>query len=206
MLMFKKLPANSRALLREIVDSDNPVDMLEQKFAECKDHRQDDELRSLMRELQQEGYINTSWASDVPYTVHINNSARTYDEREIEYERRQANNTANNFYGDASNIQIQQNTNNSSQTMNISDSVDYEKALEIFNNVLANLDSFNLPNEDIERLEKTVSEAKSVAEKKTDAGLVGKSLLVIKDIMLKASGSLTAQGILFGIQQLGVMV
>ncbi|MCL2427383.1 MAG: hypothetical protein FWD05_13740 [Oscillospiraceae bacterium] len=204
--MFKKLPANSRALLREIVDSDNPVDMLEQKFAECKDHRQDDELRSLMRELQQEGYINTSWASDVPYTVHINNSARTYDEREIEYERRQANNTANNFYGDASNIQIQQNTNNSSQTMNISDSVDYEKALEIFNNVLANLDSFNLPNEDIERLEKTVSEAKSVAEKKTDAGLVGKSLLVIKDIMLKASGSLTAQGILFGIQQLGVMV
>ena len=201
--MFKKLPTNSRALLREIVNSDNPVDMLERKFAECTSHKQDEELRSLLRELQQEGYINASWADDVPYIVQINNLARTYDEGEIEYERRQANSTANNFYGGASNIQIQQNTNNSSQTMNVTDSVDYGKALEIFNNVLTNLDSFNLSNEDREQLKKVVSEAKSKAEKNTDTSFVKKSLSIVKDIMLKATGSLTAQGILFGIQQLG---
>ena len=52
--MFKKLTANPRRLLREIVDSDNPVDMLKQKLAECKNFKQNDELLNLMRELYQE--------------------------------------------------------------------------------------------------------------------------------------------------------
>jgi len=204
--MFKKLPANSRALLSEIVDSDNPEEMLRKKFDGCESHRQDDELCSLLRELEKEEYIKTIWASDLPYIVQINNSARAYDEREAEYERRQTNSTTNNFYGDSSNIQIQQNSNNSTQNMTITNSIDYEKVLEIFNNVLANMDSFNLSNEDREQLEKVVLKAKPIAEKKTDEDFVNKSLMIIKDIMLRASGSLTAHGILFCIQQLGYML
>jgi len=209
MPMFNKLPTNSRSLLREIVDSDNVVDMLQHKFAECENLKQDNELRSLIKELQQEGYISVPhWADNVPYCVEISNSARTYDEKEAEYERRLAtpsNNTTNNFFGDTSNIQIQQNTSNSSQNMNIWESVDYEKALELFNHVLANLDSFNLPNEDRVLLEKTATEAKSKVETKTSGVIVRKSLSVIKDIMLRASGSLAAQGILYGLQQMGAV-
>ena len=88
--------------------------------------------------------------------------------------------------------------------MSITAPVDYEKALYLFNNVLVNLDLFNLLNEDRKQFGKVVSEAKPIPEK-TDAVFVSKSLLVVKDIMFRAaSDSLTAHGILFGIQQPGL--
>lgn len=47
---------------------------------------EDDELRGMIRELHEEGFINVLWADDVPYFVTINNSARTYNDRLQEYE------------------------------------------------------------------------------------------------------------------------
>ena len=47
---------------------------------------EDAELRSIIRELREEGFINVRWADNVPYFVIINNSARTYNERLQEYE------------------------------------------------------------------------------------------------------------------------
>lgn len=85
--MFRKLPSNSRKLLQEILNADNPTQMLGERFENCSDN-EDDELRSLIRELAQEGYIRIpAWGDDVPLSVEINNSARTYSEREAEYER-----------------------------------------------------------------------------------------------------------------------
>ena len=83
---FYKLPANAEALLHEILQADNPVDMLCERFKGIS-HTEDDALRGILRQLREEGYININWASNVPYQVIINNSARVYDEQLPEYEK-----------------------------------------------------------------------------------------------------------------------
>lgn len=76
---FKKLPNNSKKLLDEILTSSNPVEMLCERFKKAN-RQEDNELRAILRELRQEGYINIRWADNKPYNVIINNSARTYNE------------------------------------------------------------------------------------------------------------------------------
>ena len=82
---FKKLPQNSKQLLDEIMAADNPADMLAKRF-DGLTNSEDAELRSIIRELREEGFINVQWADNVPYFVTINNSARAYNERLQEYE------------------------------------------------------------------------------------------------------------------------
>ncbi len=82
---FKKLPQNSKQLLDAILATDNPADMLAKRFKGLN-NSEDAELRSIIRELREEGFINVQWADNVPYVVAINNSARTYNERLQEYE------------------------------------------------------------------------------------------------------------------------
>ena len=84
-MSLKKLPQNSKQLLDEIIAADNPTDMLAKRF-DGLTNREDTELRSIIRELREEGFINVRWADNVPYFVTINNSARTYNERLQEYE------------------------------------------------------------------------------------------------------------------------
>lgn len=85
---FKKLSSNSKKLLDEILIADNPAEMLCEKFDKAKG-QEDDELRAILRELRENGYINIHWADNKPYYVIINNSARTYDERLAEFEKQQ---------------------------------------------------------------------------------------------------------------------
>lgn len=82
---FKKLPSNSEKLLHEIVCADNPVQLLCSLFKKASP-KEDDELRGIIRELQQEGYINVKWADNVPYFVTFSNSARVYEEQLAEFE------------------------------------------------------------------------------------------------------------------------
>ena len=83
-MSFKKLPRNSKQLLDEIIAADNPTDMLAKRF-DGLTNSEDAELRSIIRELHEEGFINVQWADNVPYFVTINNSARIYNERLQEY-------------------------------------------------------------------------------------------------------------------------
>ena len=80
----KKLPLNSEKLLHKIVCADNPVQVLCRLFEKASP-KEDDELRGIIRELQQEGYIDIKWADGVPYFVTLNNSARVYEEQLAEY-------------------------------------------------------------------------------------------------------------------------
>ncbi|MEY8352542.1 toll/interleukin-1 receptor domain-containing protein [Lachnospiraceae bacterium 54-53] len=82
---FKKLPLNSRKLLKEIVESENPSKMLGERFEKCVSLQEDEMLRSLLRELIDEKYIKINWADNKPYYVQINNSARTYEDQEEVY-------------------------------------------------------------------------------------------------------------------------
>ena len=84
-MRLKKLPKNAKRLLDEIIAADNPADMLTKRF-DGLTKSEDAELRSIIRELREEGFINVQWADNVPYFVTISNSARTYDERLQEYE------------------------------------------------------------------------------------------------------------------------
>lgn len=84
-MSFKRLPRNSKQLLDEIIAADNPADMLAKRF-DGLTNSEDAELRSIIRELREEGFINVRWANNVPYFVTINNSARTYNERLQAYE------------------------------------------------------------------------------------------------------------------------
>ena len=82
---FKRLPSNSEQLLYEILLVENPTEMLCKRF-EGVSSKEDAELRSIICELRELGYIDVKWSSNVPYCVAINNSARTYSERLKEYE------------------------------------------------------------------------------------------------------------------------
>lgn len=73
------LPANSKQLLDEIVCADNPTEMLSERFAHTS-NKEDNELRGIIQELREKGYVDVIWADDLPYLVTINNSARTYNE------------------------------------------------------------------------------------------------------------------------------
>jgi hypothetical protein len=85
MMGFKKLPSNSRRLLNMIVSSDNPTELLREMLDKATE-KEDEELRGILRELKEEGYISTVWASDSPYHVTIHNKARAYEEQLAETE------------------------------------------------------------------------------------------------------------------------
>ena len=205
-MMFAKLPSNSRTLLFDIVSSDDPVNLLQERFEKCVTDKQDDELRSLIRELRENGYIKVQWADDVPCYVEISNSARTYSERELEFERQllsASGSTTNHFHGSATNVQIQQNTNNSSQTINVDSEIDYDKAAEIFKTIIANMPSFNLPTGSERELVNIATEVMPMVEARTNTPSVKKALALVKDILLRTTSSLAASGVLYMISQIG---
>ena len=84
-MFFGKLPSNSKKLLDEILAAKNPADMLRNRFKGLSS-KEDEELRGIIRELKELGYIDVKWADNVPYYVTINNSARTYNEQLKKYE------------------------------------------------------------------------------------------------------------------------
>lgn len=85
-MSFNKLPSNSEQLLRELLESPNPTEYLSGRFHNIS-NSEDDELRGIIRELKNEGYIDVFWADNLPFHVTLNNSARTYHERLAEYEK-----------------------------------------------------------------------------------------------------------------------
>lgn len=72
-------PKNSKELLKQLLDKDNPVEYMGYLF-EGLDVKTDSRLRAMMRDLKEEGYISTFWASDVPYIIEFNEKAYNFDE------------------------------------------------------------------------------------------------------------------------------
>lgn len=86
--MFYKLPSNSRKLLNEILESDEPAEMLAERFEGCNS-KEDSKLRAIIGELSEKGLIKVFWADDVPDYIEISNSGRTYFEKEDDYIKNQ---------------------------------------------------------------------------------------------------------------------
>jgi len=82
------------------------------------------------------------------------------------------------------------------------DSKYFMEALSIFNEILENIESFGLSDEDKMLLAATAKNTKPLAESKTERKTIMKALSLVSDVMKRATGSLTAQGILYLIQQI----
>ena len=86
---FEKLPLNSKVLLDALVSSDNPTQELCKRWDSVVGTEQE-ELKGIISELRQLGYINVNYADNKPYIVTLTNAARTYNERLAEYEAERA--------------------------------------------------------------------------------------------------------------------
>lgn len=82
---FEKLPSNSKALLDALVGAGNPTQELCKRW-DGVIGTEKEELKGIISELRQLGYINVNYADNKPYIVTLTNSARTYNERLAEYE------------------------------------------------------------------------------------------------------------------------
>ena len=85
---FNKLLSNTRILLKEIIDAEKPADFLSSRLEKAS-VKEEQELRAMLRELKEKGYISIKWADNKPYDVIINNSAITYEEQLSEYNRQE---------------------------------------------------------------------------------------------------------------------
>lgn len=86
---FQKLPSNSKDLLDALVNADNPTHELCARWDNTVGAEMD-ELKGVISELRQLGYINVRFADNKPYIVTLTNSARTYNERLAEHETEKA--------------------------------------------------------------------------------------------------------------------
>lgn len=83
--MFEKLPSNTKKLLDDILQSDNPSKFLREYYEEAKE-KEKDIRREIIHELIEKRFIDVKWADNAPYYVTIHNSARTFEEQLNEYE------------------------------------------------------------------------------------------------------------------------
>ena len=81
-----KLSSNSERLLVDLIQSHNPTLLLCDR-AKLVTNIKEDELHGMISELQKEGFINVTWADDLPYHVTLSNLARTYVEQTATSER-----------------------------------------------------------------------------------------------------------------------
>lgn len=83
-MKFQKLPSKSKELLDALLNTNNPTQVLCTRWDNTTTEELS-ELKGIIRELRQFGYIDVKYADNKPYIVTLNNSARTYNERLAEY-------------------------------------------------------------------------------------------------------------------------
>lgn len=67
---MKQLSYPAKHLLQEIVNSTNPTEYLSDRFS-MSSTSQRDELRVLLKELKEGGYVNVMWADNIPWHIAV---------------------------------------------------------------------------------------------------------------------------------------
>ena len=102
--------------------------------------------------------------------------------------------------GDTANgIQIQQNSDGAMQEMTNSQTFNYDKALEVLKEIKEYIDFPQFQTtfkENSENVKAIIEDTIKAVENKEDVGIVKKSLRILKDLAVGASGSLIASGII----------
>ena len=99
----------------------------------------------------------------------------------------------------ANGIQIQQNSDGAMQEMTNSQTFNYDKALEVLKEIREYIDFPQFQTtfkENSENVKAIIEDTIKAVENKEDVGIVKKSLRILKDLAVGASGSLIASGII----------
>lgn len=99
----------------------------------------------------------------------------------------------------ANGIQIQQNSDGAMQEMTNSQTFNYDKALEVLKEIKEYIDFPQFQTtfkENSENVKEIIEDTIKAVENKEDVGIVKKSLRILKDLAVGASGSLIASGII----------
>lgn len=99
----------------------------------------------------------------------------------------------------ANGIQIQQNSDGATQEMTNSQAFNYDKALEVLKEIREYVDFPQFQTtfkENSENVKTIIEDTIKAVESKEDVGIVKKSLRILKDLAVGASGSLIASGII----------
>ena len=119
---FRKLPNNSRKLLAEIVQAENPTQFLCDCFNGAS-KKEADELRGILHELREFGYVSVEWADNKPYLVTLSNAGRTYEEQFAEYEAQNLVSKSVHYAGPVTNNSVHIGNGNKIKHSNIAGSM-----------------------------------------------------------------------------------
>lgn len=104
--------------------------------------------------------------------------------------------TVNNYYGNINQSQIQQHSDNSTQTMISENKLDLDKLSELVKVINTNLENLDLSRENHDEVEEELSKIKDESQKeKPNSSIVKRSLKVIGSILEKATTNIIASGI-----------
>ena len=208
-MVFNKLPSNSEQLLCELLDSSNPSDYLIKRFKNTSEN-EDDELRGIIKELKDEGYINVQWADNLPYYVTLYNSARTYHEQLAEYEKintptshiTATPQTINNYYG-STNV-INASTDGAVFVAGNNNIIEfsYNKASKIVSEIESSLNDEVVPPEEKETAMELLSEINDKITAQKKPSVIKSALVGLKDFLIGVGASATVAVIQAKIQGL----
>lgn len=142
--------------------------------------------------------VEDMYAHGRDYFVTLQDAANAAYRLEDYMNNRNIVNNNMNVSGNISNSQIQQGTNNSSQTLEISNEFDYIKALEILTQIqqYSVNDLFSQEFGDkTDELRRVIDEAIKDAQSKTNSGKLKESLAHIKSFVANVSSGIIASGI-----------
>lgn len=112
-------------------------------------------------------------------------------------ERERIVNNANNFYGEATGIQIQQGTNNSLQEQTITQEFNYAKVKEVLEQIKKYDSMFDEEyGEKAPELRNMIEEIEVLLQKRENPSKIKMVLTGIKNLSIGIAGSLIASGIL----------
>lgn len=105
-------------------------------------------------------------------------------------------NNTNNFFGNATGIQIQQGTTNSSQNQNVIETFDYEKVVGVISTI-GQYDTLldNEYKQNAKIVRDILSEIEKLATQKKESGKIKTLLIDLKNLSIGISGSIIASGI-----------
>ncbi|MCL1924304.1 MAG: hypothetical protein FWF50_01820 [Defluviitaleaceae bacterium] len=156
--------------------------------------------KEYIKELEQLGFLRKSAGWDLHFnngesgfkaTFLLLSKALTYDE-DKEMNEKAIGNSTTNIYGNMSNSQIQQNTQNSNQNISIQSEFDFEKALKLFNGALEVSKNFGLSEDETKKLVEYLESGKKLSESKSDTNTIKNILNFSKEILMRASTNLIA--------------
>lgn len=125
-------------------------------------------------------------------------------EKENIHKEKTESSSVNNFYGNITNSQIQQNVRNSNQTMNINESYDKKNELKAWldDTLKQNLSSIPLESAKLDTVENALKNIEAELEKSNSKpSIIKEGLSSIRTVLEGAAANLVASGLLYQLSQ-----